>query len=103
MAEADLEVGGVVRIDAVGDEDVAESFDGVHLAGTGVAGIDAGREEAIRHGTVTCPTLATGRSSAAVGGREVGRSVQGLGRCHVDGNVHDSVERPPRPLRNAGV
>ena len=69
VAEADLEVRGVVRIDAAGGEDVAESFDGVHpLAGTGVAGVDAGREEAIRHGTVTCPTLATGRSAAVAVG-----------------------------------
>ena len=103
VAEADLEVPGVVRIDAAGGEDVAESFDSVQpLAGTGVAGVDAGREEAIRHRTVTYPTLATGRS-AAVGGRGVGRSVQGLGRCYVDVNVHDCVERPPRPLRNVGV
>ena len=71
VAEADLEVRGVERIDAAGGEDVAESFDGgVHpLAGTGVAGVDAGREEATRHGAVTCPTLATGSSAAvAVGG-----------------------------------
>ena len=69
VAEADLEVPGVVRIDAAGGEDVAESFDSVQpLAGTGVAGVDAGREEAIRHGTVTCPTLATGRSAAVAVG-----------------------------------
>ena len=79
VAEADLEVPGVVRIDAAGGDDVAESFDGVHpLAGTGVAGVDAGRQEAIRHRTVTCPTLATGRS-AAVGGREVGPLRAGAG------------------------
>ena len=52
LAEADLEVRGVVRIDSAGGEDVAESFDGgVHpLAGTGVSDVDAGREEAIRLG-----------------------------------------------------
>ena len=38
-----------------------------------------------------------------LGGREVGRSVQGLVRCHVDGNIHDGVERPPRPLRHVGI
>ena len=36
-------------------------------------------------------------------GREVRRSVQGLVRRHVDGDVHNRVQRPPRPLRHVGV
>ena len=37
------------------------------------------------------------------GGREVRRPVQGLVRRHVDGDVYNRVQRPPRPLRHVGV
>ena len=36
-------------------------------------------------------------------GREVRRPVQGLVRRHVDGDVHNRVQRPPRPLRHVCV
>ena len=37
------------------------------------------------------------------GGREVRCSVQGLVRRHVDGDVHNRVQRPPRPFRHVCV